>query len=118
MDQITVANTESHEREQEVKLRPITVMHDPRGLGIFIDSALLAYAAINGPYFNGPGLQGLKVLDVEKFANAVGRTLTIDNEEGMTLVTEMLDKAILRAVEDGCEAVDCTPPAPEAGNAG
>jgi hypothetical protein len=98
----------------EIKLRPITVMHDPRGLGIFIDTKLLEFAAVNGPYFNGPGLPGLKVLDANAFANTIGRLLTLSDGKGSTLVTEMLDAAILWAASDGCDGIDCTPPAADA----
>lgn len=93
----------------EVNIRPIQVILDGRGLGIFIGRNLLEFAVLNGPYFNGPGMTGLKITDGHKFARSVGRQLTLaDREDGSTILTRALDEAMLDAINDGCEGVEVT----------
>lgn len=98
-----------------VNIIPVQVVFSQQGLGIFVGRLLLEYASVNGPYFNGPGLPGLRVTNGDAFTKAIGKQLVLDDQgDGSTLITRALDAAIVRAVEGGCEGVDCTPPIPEA----
>lgn len=44
-----------------------------------------------------------KIIDIDKFTEAIRRVLQDDDEEGTTLVHEMLDKATMTAYENGEE---------------
>jgi hypothetical protein len=46
------------------------------------------------------------VTDPVVFVHEIVRAINEEEEDGSTLLTRMLDAAILRAVEDGCEGVD------------
>lgn len=91
----------------EVAVKPIQVVFDKRsGIGIFVGGNLMEFAAVNGPFFNGPGLPALKITNLEDFMRAVAKELIRDDEDGSTLVTRMLDTALVRAIESGCDGVD------------
>jgi hypothetical protein len=48
----------------------------------------------------------VKITDVQTFAVEVAREINRESENGSTLLTRMLDAAIAKAVEGGCEGVD------------
>lgn len=48
----------------------------------------------------------VKITDVLTFAQEVARAINSEAEDGSTLLTRMLDAAILKAVLSGCEGVD------------
>lgn len=99
----------------QINIIPVQVVHSQQGLGIFVGRLLLEYASVNGPYFNGPGLPGLRITSGDAFVKAIGKELVKeDSEDGSTLITRALDTAIVRAVEGGCDGVDFTPPIPDA----
>ena len=45
----------------------------------------------------------VKITDVQTFALEVARSINDEAEDGSTLLTRMLDSAIQKAVESGCE---------------
>ena len=77
-------------------------------LHIIIPENVLKFAAENHPQFwNGEtDASILKVTDSSVFMKEVERWLTKEAEDGSTMLTGMLDKAILEAVDYGCEGVD------------
>lgn len=48
----------------------------------------------------------VKITDRIAFAEAVAEAINHEEEDGGTLLTRMLDEAIMAAVEDGCDGVD------------
>ncbi len=48
----------------------------------------------------------VKITDVQTFALEVASAINDESEDGSTLLTRMLDAAILKAVESGCEGID------------
>ena len=70
----------------------------------------LAFAAANHPEFwdgvSGLGVPNIKVDNVGVFAREVCAMINREDEDGSTLLTRMLDKAIFLAVEQGCDGVD------------
>ncbi|GAB4059934.1 hypothetical protein [Uliginosibacterium sediminicola] len=70
----------------------------------------LRFAAENHPDFwdgvSGASVPNIKVTDAQEFAKAVAQVINDEAEDGSTLLTRMLDKAIAKAVESGCEGVD------------
>ncbi len=48
----------------------------------------------------------VKITDVQTFALEVADVINDEAEDGSTLLTRMLDAAIRKAVERGCEGVD------------
>lgn len=52
------------------------------------------------------GAPNVTITDLDAFARAVIGEINREDEDGSTLLTRMLDKAILAAVENGCEGVD------------
>jgi len=55
---------------------------------------------------DNPDEPAVKITDAAVFAKEVVAQLNRESEAGSTLVTRMLDEAILAAVENGCEGVD------------
>ena len=51
-------------------------------------------------------LREMKVTDIPVFAVELVRQLRREKENGETLVTDMLDAAVIRAVEDGAEGFE------------
>jgi len=70
----------------------------------------LRFAAENHPDFwdgvSGISVPNIKITDAEEFAKAVACAINEEAEDGSTLLTMMLDKAIAKAVESGCDGVD------------
>lgn len=75
-----------------------------------IGMKVLAFAAENHPDFwdgeSGIDVPNIKITDVQEFALEVARAINDEAEDGSTLLTRMLDEAIAKAVEDGCDGVD------------
>lgn len=71
---------------------------------------VLRFAAEQHPYFYDPDARpegpNIKITDAKVFANEVVQEINRESEIGDTLLTAMLDEAIKRAVENGCEGVD------------
>jgi len=69
----------------------------------------LLFAAESHPDFwdgrSGLDVPNIKVTDIQEFALEVARAINSEEEDGSTLLTRMLDKAISNAVESGCEGV-------------
>lgn len=74
-------------------------------LRVSIGKSILAIAATAIPN-TGWDEGALKITDKEAFAKAVLHELRREEEDGTTLVHRMLDKAMLRAIEQGCEGVE------------
>src|SRR5574343_127048 len=76
---------------------------------ISIGKKILAFADENHPTLwsdqedNEPVV---KITDHELFMDEVWRELNREEEDGSTLVTRMLDKAIERAIEGGCDGIN------------
>ena len=73
---------------------------------------VLEFATNHNPEFWDPELnkQSITVVDVEKFAQEVIDRLNDGcTEDGSTLITRMLDAAILSAIENGCEGTQESP---------
>lgn len=100
---------------QTVPLEPVVMplRCQARGNGwldIAIGIAELRFAAEQHPDFwdgkrHWPE-PNIKITDATAFAAEVARVINRESEDGSTLLTQMLDKAIRLAVEDGCEGVD------------
>jgi hypothetical protein len=88
----------AHENAQ-LPIQPITIVFNSTGLGVFIGRALLEHALLNGNFGNAPGLPALAVRSGEQFTKCVGRALQAQDEEGGTLITRALDRAIQAAVD-------------------
>jgi hypothetical protein len=80
------------------------------GIEMGIGMKVLGFAAENHPDFwdgeSGLDVPNIKITDVQEFALAVAEAINDEAEDGSTLLTRMLDAAIAKAVEDGCEGVD------------
>lgn len=78
-------------------------------LVISIGISALAFAAAHSPdlqMVDGEGeLVGPAVTDEAKFAAEVLQALDYEEEDGTTLVHMMLDKAAVRAVENGADGI-------------
>lgn len=74
-----------------------------------IGMATLCFAAENHPDFwdgvSPASVPNIKITNVQEFALEVAREINRESEDGSTLLTRMLDKAIANAVENGCEGV-------------
>lgn len=77
---------------------------------IGIGMKVLAFAAANHPDFwdgeSGIDVPNIKITDVQEFALEVAHAINDEAEDGSTLLTRMLDAAIAKAVESGCDGVD------------
>ncbi len=80
------------------------------GIDMGIGTLALCFAAEQHPdLWDGEtpcSVPVLKITDVQAFALEVARAINAESEDGSTLLTRMLDAAILKAVESGCEGVD------------
>lgn len=48
----------------------------------------------------------VKITDQRDFAESVAEEINREDEDGSTMLTRMLDEAIMQAVEDGCDGID------------
>lgn len=71
---------------------------------------VLVFAAENHPYFYDPDANpdgpNIKVIDSARFTKDVIIEINREGEDGSTLLTDLLDEAIKRAVESGSEGID------------
>lgn len=75
-------------------------------LSVMIGAATLSWVAEHSPNFDDVAGSRLKVIDGVKFAREVACALNDEAEDGSTLVTRILDAAILAAVENGAEGIE------------
>jgi len=68
------------------------------GIGVNV----LAFAAEQHPEFE----EGIKIINISDFAKEVVLAINDESEDGSNLLTRMLDEAIKKAVEGGCDGVD------------
>lgn len=77
---------------------------------IVIPKKVLRFATEQHPEFwdgeTGEDQPNVKIDDLDSFTKEVERAINDEREDGSTLLTDMLDKAIKSAVEDGCEGID------------
>lgn len=89
---------------------PLLCAYRDGGIDMSIGAEALAFAAANHPEFwdgkSGPGIPNIKVDDPAAFAREVCAAINREDEDGSTLLTRMLDKAVSLAVESGCDGVD------------
>src|SRR5882724_6194453 len=55
---------------------------------------------------NEDGWECPKVINKNKFMNAIFQALITEEEEGTTIVHTMLDQAISLAIDDGCDGIE------------
>ena len=89
---------------------PLTCKIEDDCLVVRIGVGTIAVAATRCEYFwdgeSGTDVPCVKVDDDRIFADEVLRMLLVEAENGSTLLTDMIDQAIINAVEGGCEGVD------------
>jgi len=95
------------ERREEMPLRCDVV---DGAIDISIGVGVLCFAADNHPDFwdgeSGPEVPNIKITNAQDFAREVMFAINAESEDGSTLLTRMLDEAIAKAVESGCDGVD------------
>lgn len=88
---------------------PIATIH-AKSLRMEISKDQLLFAAENHPDFwdgkSGMDVPNLKITDFDAFALEFVREINREAEDGSTMLTRMLDLAIRKAVESGCEGVE------------
>ncbi len=91
-------------------LSPLRCEAEATMLRMDIGADILRFAAEQHPdFWDGErhwSEPSIKITDADIFAKEVAREINRENEDGSTLLTKMLDKAIRIAVENGCEGVD------------
>lgn len=80
-------------------------------LQFHISESLLRFATENHPDFwdgkSGIDVPNVKITDMNVFTKEVAGEINREiSEDGSTLLTYMLDKAIANAIENGCEGID------------
>lgn len=79
-------------------------------LDMGIGLEVLCFAAENHPGFYDPDARpdgpNIQITNAVVFAREVMNEINRESEDGSTLLTDMLDEAIKRAVENGCMGVD------------
>ena len=93
-----------------MKRRPLTVKIEKDELVIRIGIGTLAFSADECPlFYNGErDCSDVKVIDPPEWAKDVLRELEREEEDGSTPVTELIDKAMSDAVDQGSLAVELT----------
>ncbi|MEP3856756.1 MAG: hypothetical protein ABJM39_06895 [Porticoccus sp.] len=89
---------------------PLRIDSNMGTLSLFISGGVLRFAAETHQGLwdgeSGPDVPVVKITDQREFAFAVAEAINAEDEDGSTLLTRMLDEAIMQAVEDGCDGVD------------
>lgn len=88
---------------------PLTSVLDGERIDLGLGIGTLRHAAENHPGLYNPDRPtepAVDVTDATEFAKAVIEEINREDDEGNTLLTRMIDKAILQAVENGCEGVN------------
>lgn len=91
------------------KVLTCEVMDDELRISIGID--ILKFAAEHSDLFYNGSIASadgpyIKVSDPEEFAKAVAIELNEEGDDGTTAIHSLLDKAIFKAFEYGCEGID------------
>jgi len=93
-----------------VSMKPLRCVVRDDGIDMGIGADALAFAAASHPEYwdgkSGPDVPNIKVDGPADFAREVCAAINREDEDGSTLLTRMLDKAISMAVESGCDGVD------------
>jgi hypothetical protein len=88
------------------KCKVLRVAYRDEQIAIRIGSAVIAFAAQRHPdFWDDKGNNRVAVTDRDVFAGEVCRMLNAEYEDGSTMVSRLLDQAILNAIEDGAEGV-------------
>lgn len=94
----------------KLESHPLTCHVEGDRISVYIGFDELAFAAANHPDFwdgeSGEDVPNVKITDPAVFALEVVRQMNREEEDGSTMVTKLLDKAISDAVGDGCDGVD------------
>lgn len=89
---------------------PLQIAANMGTLSVFVSEDLLRYAAeTHQGLWDGESCADtpvVRITDQREFAAAVADAINREDEDGSTMLTRMLDDAIMAAVEDGCEGVD------------
>lgn len=88
---------------------PLTSVLNGERIDLSLGIGTLRHAAENHPDLynpDKPNEPAVDVTDATEFAMVVVEEINREDEEGNTLLTRMIDKAILQAVENGCEGVN------------
>jgi hypothetical protein len=92
--------------------QPLSVWVETDQLVIRIGKRVLAVAAERSDFYNpfdpvqNDYVQRYRVVDIHEFAKDVRIELQREEEDGSTMLTDLLDKVFLRVLERGSEAVD------------
>lgn len=81
---------------------PLRCYIDHGVIHISIGQDILAFATVHHPDFED---EQFKIADAQILALDVVREINEEGEDGSTLLTRMLDQAILNAISDGTEGV-------------
>ena len=81
---------------------PLRCHVDHGVIHVEIGHNILAFAATQHPEF---WQQSVEVVDAQMFGLEVLHKINEESEDGSTLLTRMLDQAILNAISDGAEGV-------------
>jgi len=84
----------------------LSIQVEGEDLVIRIGIPLLLHAISNGPLWT----EGMLISDDEMFVQELVKELALDGEDGTTLIHEAFDRAALRVVENGSEAVEDVDP--------
>ena len=89
---------------------PLRIGSNMGTLSLFVSGNVLRFAAETHQELwdgeSGPDVPVVKITDQREFAFAVAAAINAEDEDGSTMLTRMLDEAIVAAVEDGCDGVD------------
>lgn len=92
--------------DQDIKL-PLECHAADGVLTITVNAATVKFATENHPTFWNPedDTYRFKVADANEWLESVARHITDEREDGSTLLTDLFDKAIENAVEQGEEGL-------------
>lgn len=76
-------------------------------INITIGMSTLRFATENNPdLVNEDGEPSVKISDESLFMKEVVHAINKENEDGSTLLTDMLDEAVSNALDSGCYGID------------
>lgn len=80
------------------------------GVDMSIDLKTLRFVVENHPDFwdgsSGVSVPTIKINNFQELVKEIVRSINAEAEDGSTLLTRMIDRAIFNAVNSGCEGVD------------
>lgn len=89
---------------------PLNITSCSGTLSLFISGNILRFAAEHHEGLwdgeSGSDVPVVKITDQRDFAEAIAEAINTEAEDGSTMLTRMLDEAIMLAVENGCDGVD------------